>query len=161
MRDEYKSSWIRDRAARLHESLLRASSRLKRWSDWLALVGVGSLMLVVMASVGSVALPIAGTNTDFIIWLAVPLVVTAALATLLRSLRSRRHGSSASTQVQGPRDVLQVVVVAWLGLVAIGGFIADARGGSGLTGLGIFSGLVGVSLLFMDAVLVYRYVMRE
>lgn len=157
MHEEYRPSRVRQLAVRLHGWMVRAGFRVERLSDWVAQIAGAFLLLIVLALISWVWLPMTGTLVDFLIWLVIPIVLTLALAALLRALRRRRHGPKPSTAVQGASDVLALVFCGWFGLVALGACVASDE----VTGGMVFFGCVGAAALVLGGVLVVRYVAKE
>ncbi|MGC4091642.1 MAG: hypothetical protein QM756_27930 [Polyangiaceae bacterium] len=158
--EPYKPSLIRLLAARLHGSMMRGGQRFERFTDSVAVIAGGLLMLTVIALVGFIFLPVTGTWFDFVLWLAFPIVVTLAIAALARASRRRRHGASAATKPPTALEILTLASGAWFGLLMIGLAVAILLRGEPISGSFACFVLLGAFTLVLCAVEVYRYVTR-
>lgn len=160
MDEEYKPSFVRLLAARLHVSMNRGGERFERFTDVVRVLVGWLFLLVGIALSGFVWLPLTGTLFDLLIWLAVPIVVTLGVETLARALRRRRHGSIPPSEPRTPYAVLSLAFCGWFGLFMIGLLVASLLEGEEVSGAFVCFVLFGAAALVLCAVDLYRYMTR-
>ncbi len=155
---DYRMSPLRRAAQTLHKLYLGLGRGLELAWD-------GFIWLLLMVGIcGGVAhllsswVPITGTWTDYLLWIALWLMLNVLLGIRLRAARHRRFGPIRHHDMNGLRAVCGYVFGGWFGVLAAVAFVRAATSSQPFGLWGTTMLLLALATLGLTCVGLYKYV---